>query len=159
MKILNVWYAGCILFCIYSLNILTYESYQVTYHSTSIANGTWSKRISYLRCLSLKVLYPNETEQVDLSQLRLDFVGYFESLERFGRCIEFGLLVSKRIRSGDFLVLKNMACLPENSNQTLWQAFCISREFLRFAYVKNTFNLLEIKLSQRYISMVTVMQK
>lgn len=153
-----LWYGVCVLFCIHSLSILRKESYQVTYHSTSMTQG-WGKQISYLGCLNLDALYSNETMKITPSQLGNDFAEYVDSIKSVYGSKEYRGLVSKRIRSGDFLVLKNMVCLPENSNENLRKIFGFSTPVLRFAYVKNPLNLLEIKSLKDYFSLLTVVKK
>ena len=68
MKILKFWYVACTLFCIYNLNNLANQRYEVDYWATT---NLGERQPIILACKELSSFNLSETDY-ELSQLRAD---------------------------------------------------------------------------------------
>ena len=113
---MKVWYFICILFALYSINILIKESNEIKYQSI---NET--EPFDYLACFNLKKIFSNK-KTIDLQQLGKDVYAYFDNYfsRRFNRFseklkkelkINFNKSILNPIKSKNCFVLRDQFCL------------------------------------------------
>lgn len=153
---MKAWCCVCLLIFLYTIHILTDESYEVVYIS-DLEHG--SEPVSYLACFTLETFYPNRS-QFDLKQLRTDLHDHFDKFQNMwksGEMKTYEKLILKRIASMEYIVWADMMCIRLGGKQEvpyLYRYF--QGEMLKFVYDKRTFDPVELKDSHFVVNQMVM---
>ena len=111
MKILKFWYVACAVFCIYSLNTLVNERYEV---ESRVKNQNETEPI-VLACKEFNSFHLNESVY-ELNQLKVDLYHLFNTSNDYNRwrtwlyMNRFKELILNPIETGSYRIFNSMLC-------------------------------------------------
>ena len=128
--ILKFWYVACTIFCLYSLNTLVLESYEV---AILAANKNEVDPIRFLVCKDLSSFQINKTE-VRVEELKDEMVDHLNRsncalyLEPYKRSL------MKRLETGQYMIFDGLLCilLEENEDKYYIKTLLPQSTFLAF---------------------------
>ena len=148
---MKIYYMICILFCLYSINILKEEKNDVIYKKID-----QKEPIYHLICFNVKEeLYFNKTS-IDLEQLNIDVYNYFNKLEyrynfrknpfywnKTKDLEKYKRLILNPIKFKNYLLFRGLFCfiyLKENIDYLFIKSF-FKQDLIYFYFKKDTFDL------------------
>lgn len=143
------WYCLSILFCLYSLNILIKEQYEMTY----VAEDTnRTDELNFLECENLKVLfkkipfYSNKTA-INLIQFKDDLYNYFNNSDDSYWKINYEKRLDNllnKLRTGNYLIWFDLFCIILDTKKELNQINVLISSFHKFVFKKDTYHLIKL---------------
>ena len=128
MKILKFWYVACTIICIYNLNMLVSERYEVAILAGNGSESETEPTIT-LACEELSALHLNETEY-ELSQLRAHLYDHFNASfnarteywrGRYQK--DFEELILNPIETRNYLIYNDRLCFMPKSGENFFDEF------------------------------------
>ena len=154
---MKIWYFLCILFCVYSINILIGERYEITY---TLDERSEIEQVEHLICMNLNDEKSPFSNQIELrpNELRDKLLKFFEFTSPKKELIEsYEKMILDPIRSKNFLIYSNKVCILPNETGIEDSKFSSIQIFMkktiklsRYAFNRDTKNLIELKeISQK----------
>ena len=151
---MKIWYFLCILFCVYSINILIGERYEITY---TLDERSEIEQVEHLICMNLNDEKSPFSNQIELRPSELDkLLKLFEfkgSKRKDLHLIEsYKKMILDPIRSRNFLIYLNKVCILPNETgieqqqlNVIQHAMDKTSKLSRYAFNKDTKNLIELR--------------
>lgn len=113
MKILKFWYVACTIFCIYNLNMLVEERYEVEY----LAVNKSETELEILACYKLSS-FNFKNKSIELSQLSAHLSNQFhQGLRKSQRPNYEQELILNAVKTGNYLIFNELLCIIAEENE------------------------------------------
>lgn len=157
MNFLKFWYCICSLLCFYSLRPFIKESYLSAYFND------WEEPIRYLICSRLVDFQLNKTHY-NLTELRENLIENIQKKSYTPNSIKSKFvfrrgkeIVLNKLKSGDYLILKNQLCLIRNDRYELYYIQGILPDPLRFiAFRKDSLDYTKMKKHEIFDQLIVM---
>ena len=156
--ILKLWYVICAIFCLYSLNKVVEERYEV---KILASNQSETDPLIFLACKELSSFQLNRTE-VRLEELRVELVNHFNSLKFPSwnqNLVPYKNLILNRLKTGQYLISDGLLCIHlKDKNEEKSTSVILSKPVL-FAFKNSTLDFAPIASSTKSFDQVIVQMR
>ena len=154
MSILKFWFMACAIFCIYYLNMLAKERYEVEY----LAKNQSDTKPNILACKRL-CSFNFKNKSVELSHLRAYLFDHFnQSLIKGNGPTSNKKLILDSVKTGNYLIFNELFCIiVEEDKDFASRSFSSSSMF--FAFKKSTLDFVRITSYYERIDQLVMLKK
>ena len=149
--VLKLWYVVCAIFCLYSLNTLIEERYEVVILASDRSEAD---PLVFLICQDLRTFELNKTE-MRLEELRNQLIHHFSRL----KFSSVNKLVLDRLETGQYLIFKGLLCIIQKDKLEKSPLSSILSEPVYFAFKGSTFDFAQMTSCEELFDQVIVQMK
>ena len=132
--ILKLWYVACTIFCLYSLNTLVLESYEV---AILAANQSEVDPIRILVCKKLNSFHINKTE-VRVEEFKDEMVDHLNRSHCALYLVPYKRSIMRRLETGQYMIFDGLLCIPLEENEDKFRIKTILPQSTFLAFKKST---------------------